>query len=368
MIEIILYIFIFKLRNRVGIQMNISAKQFFTNILNGMAAGIVVALVPNAMLGELFKYLAGYHPVFTSLGQLLIIFQFCLSALAGITISQQFKFNGLQTAILSGASVLGSGAVQFNGKGFMFVGIGDIINMMLTVALSAFVLILLGNKMGSLNIVFLPLFAGILPGFIGSLTLPYVKQFTGAIGQVIQHFTTLNPLLMCILIAVSYSLLMATPISLVAIATVISLSGLGSGAANLGIVACCYTFIFGSLKVNDRGTVLTLIIGAAKMMMPVYFKNPLIALPLVINGIFAGLCAYFFNVQGTPMSAGFGYTGLVGPINALKFMEGSFAANILSLLLAYVIIPLPIAFVTHMVLKKVMPKYQDSLYKFTPQQ
>lgn len=348
--------------------MRLTPKQFFMNILNGMAAGIVVALVPNAMLGELFKYLAQYNDIFVSLGQLLMVFQFTLSLLAGITIGAQFKFSALQTAILSGASMLGSGAVQFNGKGFQFVGIGDLINMMMTIAISAALLIYAGNKMGSLNIVFLPLIAGILPGFIGTLTLPYVKHVTGAIGQMIERFTELNPLMMCILIGITFSLLMATPISLVAIATVISLSGLGSGAANLGIVACCYTFIFGSLKVNDRGTVLTLIIGAAKMMMPVYFKNPLIALPLFINGIVAGLCAYFFNVQGTPMSAGFGYTGLVGPINALKFMEGSFAANVLSLLLAYVIIPLPIAFITHVALKKIMPKYQDSLYKFTPQQ
>ncbi|WP_414048641.1 PTS transporter subunit IIC [Macrococcus animalis] len=348
--------------------MKFNAKQFFSNILNGMAAGIVVALVPNAMLGELFKYLAQYHSIFTNLGQLLIVFQFCLSALAGITISQQFKFNGLQTAILSGASVLGSGAVQFNGKGFMFVGIGDIINMMFTIAISAFLLTILGNKMGSLNIVFLPLIAGILPGFIGSLSLPFVKQFTGAIGQLIQHFTTLNPLLMCILIAMSFSILMATPISLVAIATVISLSGLGSGAANLGIVACCYTFIFGSLRVNDKGTVTTLIIGAAKMMMPVYFKHPIIIVALLINGLVAGLCAYFFHVQGTPMSAGFGYTGLVGPINALKFMEGSFTQNVISLLLAYVVIPLPIAFGTHQILKKVLPRYNDEIYLYKAEQ
>ncbi|UOB20080.1 PTS transporter subunit IIC [Macrococcus armenti] len=348
--------------------MKLTPKQFFMNILNGMAAGIVVAFVPNAMLGELFKYLAQYNDVFIGLGHLLIMFQFTLSLLAGITIGAQFKFSALQTAILSGASLLGSGALQFNGKVFQFVGIGDLINMMLTIAISAAILIYVGNKMGSLNIVFLPLIAGIFPGFIGSLTLPYVKSVTGALGKMIEQFTELNPLMMCILIGISFSLLMATPISLVAIATVISLSGLGSGAANLGIVACCYTFIFGSLKVNDRGTVLTLIIGAAKMMMPVYFKYPIIALPLLINGFIAGLCAYFFNVQGTPMSAGFGYTGLVGPINALRFMEGSIGANILSLLLAYVIIPLPIAFMTHIVLKRILRNYNDALYKFTPQQ
>ena len=65
---------------------------------------------------------------------------------------------------------------------------------------------------------------------------------------------------------------MVTPISLVAIATAISLTGLGSGAANMGIVAACVTFLFGSLRVNSIGVNLVLLIGAAKMMIPVYLK------------------------------------------------------------------------------------------------
>lgn len=58
----------------------------------------------------------------------------------------------------------------------------------------------------------------------------------------INSFTEFNPLIMSILISVTFSLLMVTPISLVAIATAISLNGLGSGAANMGIVAACVTF------------------------------------------------------------------------------------------------------------------------------
>ena len=68
---------------------------------------------------------------------------------------------------------------------------------------------------------------------------------------------------MSILISVAFSLLMVTPISLVAIATAISLNGLGSGA-NLGIVAACVTFLFGSLRVNSIGVNAVLLIGAAK--------------------------------------------------------------------------------------------------------
>lgn len=60
----------------------------------------------------------------------------------------------------------------------------------------------------------------------------------------INSFTEFNPLIMSILISVTFSLLMVTPISLVAIATAISLNGLGSGAANMGIVAACVTFLW----------------------------------------------------------------------------------------------------------------------------
>ena len=52
------------------------------------------------------------------------------------------------------------------------------------------------------------------------------SKITQAIGNVIHSFTDLNPLLMSILISVAFSLLMVTPISLVAIATAISLNGL----------------------------------------------------------------------------------------------------------------------------------------------
>ncbi|WP_171839769.1 PTS sugar transporter subunit IIC, partial [Listeria monocytogenes] len=113
--------------------------------------------------------------------------------------------------------------------------------------------------------------------------LPYIRKITQAIGNVIHSFTDLNPLLMSILISVAFSLLMVTPISLVAIATAISLNGLGSGAANLGIVAACVTFLFGSLRVNSIGVNAVLLIGAAKMMIPVYLKNLIISIPLTIN-------------------------------------------------------------------------------------
>ncbi|WP_186364273.1 PTS sugar transporter subunit IIC, partial [Staphylococcus hominis] len=127
--------------------------------------------------------------------------------------------------------------------------------------------------------------------------LPYVQVITQSLGKLVNRFTELNPLLMSILICVTFSLLMVTPISLVAIATAINLTGLGSGAANMGIVAACVTFLFGSLRVNSLGVNVVLLIGAAKMMIPVYLKHLIIAIPLTINGVICGIIAYILKIK-----------------------------------------------------------------------
>ena len=66
----------------------------------------------------------------------------------------------------------------------------------------------------------------------------------------------------------------------------------------MGIVAACVTFLFGSLRVNSIGVNLVLLIGAAKMMIPVYLKNLIIAIPLTLNGIICGIVAYLLNIKG----------------------------------------------------------------------
>lgn len=222
----------------------------------------------------------------------------------------------------------------------------------------------LEGKLGSFEMIILPVLVPVISGVIGLLTLPYVQVITQSIGRVVNGFTELNPLLMSILICVTFSLLMVTPISLVAIATAISLTGLGSGAANMGIVAACVTFLFGSLRVNSIGVNLVLLIGAAKMMIPVYLKHLIIAIPLTVNGIICGIVAYVLNIKGTPLSAGFGYTGLVGPINALNRMSGDTSFNIIMLIIGYFVVPFTGAFIVHHLCKKFIHSYSDEIYQF----
>lgn len=341
-----------------------SWKQFFSNILQAVGAGVVIALLPNALLGELLKFFKEGNQLLESIYQLVVLIQSFMAFIIGVLAAHQFKFNGAGAAMVGVSAMLGSGAVKITDGGFMLNGIGDIINTILVVIVACFFYLLLHDKLGSLEMIILPVLIPVISGVIGLYTLSYVSNVTKGLGHVVSSFTELNPMLMSILICITYSLLMVTPISVVAIATAIGLSGLGSGAANMGIVAACVTFLFGSIRVNSAGVNLVLIIGAAKMMIPVYFKHLIIAVPLTINGIIGGLIAYFIGIQGTPMSAGFGYTGLVGPINAFNRMEGDPMTNIILLVFGYFVIPFVSAFFVHELCKKFIGKYSDEIYRF----
>lgn len=78
---------------------------------------------------------------------------------------------------------------------------------------------------------------------------------------------------MAILIAMSFSVIIISPISTVAIAYAIGLSGLASGVANLGIVATTAVLVMGSIKVNKSGVSVAILLGAMKMMIPNFSKT-----------------------------------------------------------------------------------------------
>lgn len=76
-----------------------------------------------------------------------------------------------------------------------------------------------------------------------------------------------------------------------------------------------------------------------------------------------GLVSYFFKIQGTTASAGFGITGLSGPITAFSFMEGNVMIRLLVLIVQYLVVPLAIAFITHHLFTR-MNLYNDDVFKF----
>ncbi|MDO5734381.1 MAG: PTS transporter subunit IIC [Eubacteriales bacterium] len=342
----------------------LKAGDFMMRVLNGLAVAIVVGLIPNAILGEIFKALMPYGSVWNVLYQIVSGVQFTVPALVGAMVGLQFKMTPIELGSLSLTTFIASGVASFTAEGWRFAGIGDLINTLIVAVLGVLLIRFLHGRLGSLTMILLPPLVSVIVGGVGLFLLPYSVSITQALGHLILHFTTLQPLLMSILLAVSFAIIIVSPVSTVAIALAVGLTGLASGAANIGIASCAMTLAVGSAHVNKSGVTLAVVLGSMKLYMPNWLRHPIMNLPIILNAILAGVTAWLFNLQGTAKSAGFGFSGLVGPINAYHFMTQAPAIRLLYLFLAYFVITFVGAFLIDLLCVKVLKLYDHKIFEF----
>ena len=346
----------------------LTIKTFFNNILAGTATGIIVGLIPNAVVSAILK-LFGQNGITASIGQALLIFQCATPLLIGALIAIQFKMVPLDVAIVAAAAYVGSGVTKFvpqivnpatKAQGvFVSAGTGDLINTMITAGLTVFLLLLVGERFGSVKIVAAPIIIGVGAGWIGLLILPYVSKITTWLGNVINSFTDLQPILMCILISCVFSILIVSPISTVAIGMAIQLNGLSAGAAAMGVAATTIVLVVHSWRINKSGVTIAIALGAMKMMMPNLFRHPIILLPSLITAIVSAIPVALFHVSGTPASAGFGLVGIVGPLASMD--AGKYSLNFIMALLVWIVIPAIVAVICRFLFEKVLHIYDEKV-------
>ncbi|MBC6360747.1 PTS sugar transporter subunit IIC [Lactobacillus apis] len=346
----------------------LTIKTFFNNILAGTATGIIVGLIPNAVVSAILK-LFGQNGITASIGQALLIFQCATPLLIGALIAIQFKMVPLDVAIVAAAAYVGSGVTKFvpqivnpatKAQGvFVSAGTGDLINTMITAGLTVFLLLLVGERFGSVKIVAAPIIIGVGAGWIGLLILPYVSKITTWLGNVINSFTDLQPILMCILISCMFSILIVSPISTVAIGMAIQLNGLSAGAAAMGVAATTIVLVVHSWRTNKSGVTIAIALGAMKMMMPNLFRHPIILLPSLITAIVSAIPVALFHVSGTPASAGFGLVGIVGPLASMD--AGKYSLNFIMALLVWIVIPAIVAIICRFLFEKVLHIYDEKV-------
>ncbi|MFD2618628.1 PTS transporter subunit IIC [Terrilactibacillus laevilacticus] len=340
-------------------------KDFFSKLLNGMSIGIVVALIPNALLGEILKLLIPHFPALQHLLDITVIIMSLLPVLIGVMVGMTFKLTSIQTACVGIASMVGGGSIQKTAEGlFALNGIGIVINIGFTAALTVLFVKLCGDRLKAYSILLLPALSILVPGMIGFITLPYVKTSTGLIGIGIAHITTLQPVVMGMIISIVFCLLILSPLSTVGVATVISLSGVGSGAANLGIVAAGVGLAIASYKANSLGTALAHLLGSPKIQMRNFFMKPKIAIPMFITAAVLGGLAGLLNVQGTPYSAGFGLSGLVGPLNYINLTHDGWTTKNISIMISiFFIIPVLLNLILIYVFSRKLKMIKSEDYK-----
>lgn len=279
-------------------------KELMFKILNGMSLGIVATLIPSAILGEIAKSL--------NLASILNLTRISTSLLPfaiGTGVSYQLSFTPLESICVSVANFIGSGVVSFVNGNIVLTGTGDVVNAGVTAFIASLAIYLFRDKVKGLSMVALPILISTAVGWIGLNLLPYVSKVNGAIGLTVG----------------------------------IALAG---------------------LKVNPIGITLVPVLGSAKIQMANFVKNPLIIVPIIINAFTLGVLGALFNIKGTTFSAGFGISGLIGPINALNHLSWNLK-NIVLVFTLFIILPIVFGYICNFIFinKLVLIKEED--YKVT---
>lgn len=315
-------------------------KQFTMNVLNGLSMAILIALIPSALLGELTKAILPYFPSLQFILDATTIAMRLLPAIIGLAVAMQFGRSILEAGTIAIATYVGSGAVRIDEGAFVMAGIGDVITAGVTAALATLLVMKLAPHLKTYTVIVMPMTIIVVAGGIGTFLLTYISQITTYIGLLIMTMTDLQPVLMGILIAMAFSLIIVSPISTVGIATAISLSGVAAGAANLGVVAAGFGLAIAGWQANATGTSIAHFLGSPKIQMANFVRRPIMMLPILANAAILGALAGILKIEGTPISAGFGVSGLIGPVNALHLMPGGFALfNVLLVIVLFGLIP-----------------------------
>jgi uncharacterized membrane protein len=326
-------------------------------VLTGMSIGIVVALVPFALFAEIARALG-----LTTVLNIVVISSRLLALVMGLCIAKIFNFNPIQSGSLALATMIGSGALRISEGTFILAGVGDVINAGITAGIAIALIKVLGERLKAYSILLIPSLVVLIAGGIGLFTLPYVAAITTYIGVMVNLFVTLQPILMGMLIGITFALVIVSPVSTVAVALAISLAGVGSGAANIGITAAGFGLAIYGFTVNGFGTSIAHFLGSPKMQMANFAKNPKMIIPVLvsagINGAFAGI----FSIQGSPLSAGFGISGLIGPLNHLG-LAGYNITNVLITVLVFVVLPIATGFLTKYLFISKMQLVSEEDYK-----
>ncbi|MCI0129925.1 MULTISPECIES: PTS sugar transporter subunit IIC [unclassified Vagococcus] len=335
----------------------LTPRLFLNKVLAGTAQGTIIALIPNAVLGAILKYFSQYDII-----QMIIhaglIFQLATPLIIGALIAHQFGLTPTKMMIAGGAAFAGSGVIKFNTdiNSYVGAGTGDIINIMITASVAVLMMLYIGSKFGSVEIIAMPIVIGVGAGLIGMIAYPFVTQITVAIGKLINNFTDFQPIVMSILIACSFATLIISPITTVGIGLAIGLNGVSAGAAAMGIAATTIVLVINSWKTNESGVTLAIALGGMKMMMPNLFKYPIILVPVLFTAIISAIPVALLNISGIPQSAGFGLVGLVGPLASLDS-----GLNIILLIICWFVVPIAAGLLSKFIFEKVLKLYDSKI-------
>jgi uncharacterized membrane protein len=306
-------------------------KEYFIKVLNGMALGLFSSLI----IGLIIKQLGTLMNI-----SLLVKFgqfaQFMMGPAIGAGVAYSIGASplGIFASVATGA--IGAGTIYFDG-GNALMKIGE--------PVGAFIAALIGAEFSKLiqektkvDIVLVPLGTIIVGGLVGHYIAPAVSGFMTFVGNMINLATELKPIPMGILVSMLMGIALTLPISSAALAISLGLNGLAAGASTVG--CCCHMigFAVASYRENGFGGFIAQGLGTSMLQIPNTIRNPKIWIPAVVTSAILGpISTTIFKMEGNPIGAGMGTSGLVGQFATIDTMGLSPKVFIYMLLLHFIL-------------------------------
>ncbi|WP_143463315.1 PTS sugar transporter subunit IIC [Levilactobacillus enshiensis] len=326
-------------------------REFWDRILSGMAIAIVAAVTPSALISPFINGLAPDSVFWGNIDTIANLGVYTVPVVSAILAANKFNCTMVEKASISLAALAASGAVSYQDGQFVLLGMGDIINTLLVIAIAIFVARKIRKYIGSFAIFWDPIICGVVVGAIGTWLYTYVHLISVVVGQTLKLFTSLQPTLMCMLIAMTFAVIVSTPLSSVGLGVAIGISGVAGGAAAVGVTSCFIMVAVGTFTSNKKGIPLVMFFGGVKMMLVNFAKHPRMLIPIALVGMLSGLTDSLVRLKCDSQFAGFGFP--VGPINSFSYMDGSTMSRLAMLAIVYFIMPIIYSMIVYNVLQKI---------------
>ena len=316
-------------------------KKYIVDALSHMAWGLFCSLILGLIIGQIAKipgldFLAFISEALSAKSPL-------VGACIGLAIAYGLECTPL---VIISSAVAGALGYQFGGPVGAYVAV--------IVASEVGMLI---SKKTPVDIILTPLVTIVVGGLIAKYCCSPINDFMLYLGSLINEATKLSPFFMGITVSVLVGCALTLPISSVAICVMLGIDGLAAGAATVGCCAQMIGFAVISYKDNGVGGLISQGIGTSMLQIGNIVKKPIIWLaPTLTAAILGPVSTMVFKMTNNALGAGMGTAGLVGPLAAYSTMsESGIATGLLisEILLMYFIAPAIIAFVIHLLMKKI---------------
>lgn len=138
------------------------------------------------------------------------------------------------------------------------------------------------------------LIAGIIKQFVAPLIVIALTYITGFTSEIMY----INPFLMGMIIAFVSGIIFSSPITMIAISSILNFTPLASAAAMVGVFSHLIGFGIMSVNDNDLGDVLAIVFGTSMLQFANIIKKPIVLIPPVITSIICGgLSAGLFKIE-----------------------------------------------------------------------